>query len=141
MVGHRTLAIIKPDAIKKKVMGKIIDRILQAGFEITAARLVHLKQAEAETFYAVHRERPFFRDLVTFMTSGPCLPMVVEHENAVTEFRKLIGATNPAEAAPGTIRKDFADNVQNNAIHGSDSDTNAEKEIAFFFTPEQILMR
>lgn len=140
-MGHRTLAIIKPDAIKKKVMGKIIDRILQAGFEITAARLVHLKQAEAETFYAVHRERPFFRDLVTFMTSGPCLPMVVEHENAVTEFRKLIGATNPAEAAPGTIRKDFADNVQNNAIHGSDSDTNAEKEIAFFFTPEQILMR
>lgn len=140
-MGHRTLAIIKPDAIKKKVMGKIIDRILQAGFEITAARLVHLKQAEAETFYAVHRGRPFFRDLVTFMTSGPCLPMVVEHENAVTEFRKLIGATNPAEAAPGTIRKDFADNVQNNAIHGSDSDTNAEKEIAFFFTPEQILMR
>jgi nucleoside-diphosphate kinase len=140
-VGHRTLAIIKPDAIKKKVMGKIIDRILQAGFDITAARLVHLKQEEAEAFYAVHRERPFYRDLVTFMTSGPCLPMVVEHENAVSSFRKLIGATNPAEAEPGTIRKDFADNVQNNAIHGSDSDTNAEKEIAFFFTPEQILMR
>jgi len=140
-VGHRTLAIIKPDAIRKKVMGKIIDRILEAGFEITAARLVHLKQEEAETFYAIHHERPFFRDLVTFMTSGPCLPMVVERENAVTAFRNLIGATNPEEAAPGTIRKDFADNVQNNAIHGSDSDTNAEKEIAFFFTPKQILMR
>ncbi|MFH1852741.1 MAG: nucleoside-diphosphate kinase [Candidatus Neomarinimicrobiota bacterium] len=138
MVGNRTLAIIKPDAIGNKYAGKIIDRILSGGFKIVAARLEQLSVEQAQDFYAVHRERPFFNDLVAFMTSGPCMPMVIEHDNAVENFRKFIGSTNPAEAAAGTIRRDFAESVQNNAIHGSDSDTNAEKEIAFFFAPSQI---
>ncbi len=137
-MGKYTLAIIKPDAIRKNYSGKIIDRLLSGGFKIVAARLEHLSVEKAQGFYAVHKERPFFNDLVEFMTSGPCLPMVIEHENAVENFRKFIGATNPAEAAEGTIRRDFAESVQNNAIHGSDSAENAEKEIAFFFTSEQI---
>lgn len=137
-MNDRTLAIIKPDAIGKGHTGKIIDRILSAGFKILGARLVTLSKEKAEGFYTVHREKPFFNDLVDFMTSGPCMPMVVQHENAVDAFRTLIGATNPAEADEGTIRKDFAESVQNNAVHGSDSDENAEKEIAFFFPPKEI---
>lgn len=137
-MSNYTLGIIKPDAIGKNYTGKIIDRLLNGGFKIVAARLERLSRERAEQFYAVHKERPFFNDLINFMTSGPCLPFVVEHENAVKSFRKIIGATNPEEAAKGTIRRDFAESIQNNAVHGSDSDKNAEKEIAFFFIPSQI---
>ncbi len=137
-MGNRTLAIIKPDAVGNLYTGKIIDRLLSGGFKIVAARLEHLSDDRAQGFYAVHKERPFFNDLVEFMTSGPCMPMVIEHENAVESFRNFIGKTNPAEAAEGTIRRDFAESIQNNAIHGSDSDENAEKEIAFFFSADQI---
>lgn len=138
-VNRRTLAIIKPDAIGKDYTGQIVDRILKAGFRIVAARLVQLSRAEAESFYAVHRGKPFYQDLVTFISSGPCLPLALEGNNAVAEFRRLIGATDPVQAAAGTLRRDFAASVQNNAVHGSDSDQSAEKEIAFFFSPEQII--
>ena len=138
-MSNRTLAIIKPDAVDNGYTGKIIDRIISAGFKIRAARLMHLSREQAESFYAVHRGRPFYNDLVDFMASGPCMPMVLEHEDAVNAFRELIGATNPAKANEGTIRKDFAESVQNNAVHGSDSDENAQKEIAFFYSTDQIL--
>jgi len=138
-VSNRTLAIIKPDAVDNGYTGKIIDRIISAGFKIRAVRLMHLSREQAESFYAVHRGRPFYNDLVDFMTSCPCMPMVLEHEDAVNAFRELIGATNPAKANEGTIRKDFAESVQNNAVHGSDSDENAQKEIAFFYSTDQIL--
>ena len=138
-MSNRTLAIIKPDAVDNGYTGKIIDRIISAGFKIRAARLMHLSREQAESFYAVHRGRPFYNDLVDFMTSGPCMPMVLEHEDAVNAFRELIGATNPAKANEGTIRKDFAESVQNNAVHGSDSDKTAQKEIAFFYSTDQIL--
>jgi|TARA_B100001105_G_scaffold94158_1_gene74959 nucleoside-diphosphate kinase len=138
-VSNRTLAIIKPDAVDNGYTGKIIDRIISAGFKIRAVRLMHLSREQAESFYAVHRGRPFYNDLVDFMTSGPCMPMVLEHEDAVNAFRELIGATNPAKANEGTIRKDFAESVQNNAVHGSDSDKTAQKEIAFFYSTDQIL--
>ena len=138
-MSNKTLAIIKPDAVGNGYTGKIIDRIISAGFKIRAARLMHLSHEQAENFYAVHRGRPFYNDLVDFMTSGPCMPMALEHEDAVNAFRELIGATNPAKATEGTIRKDFAENVQNNAVHGSDSDENAQKEIAFFYSTDQIL--
>lgn len=138
-MSNRTLAIIKPDAVDNGYTGKIIDRIISEGFKIRAARLMHLSREQAESFYAVHRGRPFYNDLVDFMTSGPCMPMVLEHEDAVNAFRELIGATNPAKANEGTIRKDFAESVQNNAVHGSDSDKTAQKEIAFFYSTDQIL--
>ena len=138
-MSNKTLAIIKPDAVGNGYTGKIIDRIISAGFKIRAARLMHLSREQTENFYAVHRGRPFYNDLVDFMTSGPCMPMALEHEDAVNAFRELIGATNPAKATEGTIRKDFAENVQNNAVHGSDSDENAQKEIAFFYSTDQIL--
>ena len=138
-MSNRTLAIIKPDAVGNGYTGKIIDRIISEGFKIKAARLIHLSREQTESFYAIHRGRPFYNDLVDFMTSGPCMPMVLEHEDAVNAFRELIGATNPAKANEGTIRKDFAENVQNNAVHGSDSDENAQKEIAFFYSTDQIL--
>jgi nucleoside-diphosphate kinase len=137
-MGDITLAIIKPDAMQALNQGKIIDRILKAGFKIKAARIIHLTMAQAEGFYAVHRERPFFGELTRFMTSGPVMPMVLEKENAVEDYRKLIGATDPAEADEGTIRKDFARNKGENAVHGSDSDENAEKEVAFFFAAGDI---
>ena len=138
-MSNRTLAIIKPDAVDNGYTGKIIDRIISAGFKIMAVRLMHLSREQAESFYAVHRGRPFYNDLVDFMTSGPCMPMVLEHEDAVNAFRELIGATNPTKANEGTIRKDFAESVQNNAVHGSDSDKTAQKEIAFFYSTDQIL--
>ena len=138
-MSNRTLAIIKPDAVDNGYTGKIIDRIISAGFKIRAVRLMHLSREQAESFYAVHRGRPFYNDLVDFMTSDPCMPMVLEHEDAVNAFRELIGATNPAKANEGTIRKDFAESVQNNAVHGSDSDKTAQKEIAFFYSTDQIL--
>jgi nucleoside-diphosphate kinase len=138
-VSNKTLAIIKPDAVGNGFTGKIIDRIIEAGFKVQAARLIHLSREKAEGFYAVHKERPFYNDLVDFMTSGPCMPMALEKEDAVNSFRSLIGATNPADAEAGTIRKDFAENIQNNAVHGSDSDKNAQKEIAYFYTSNEIL--
>ncbi len=138
-MGNRTLAIIKPDAMAARHQGKIMDHILQGGFKLLAARIVHLTKAQAERFYAIHRERPFFKELTTFMSSGPVMPLVLEKENAVDEFRSLIGATNPADAAPGTIRKEFATSLGENAIHGSDSDENAEKEVAFYFAAGDIL--
>lgn len=134
-----TLAIIKPDAVVARQQGKIIDRILQAGFEIRAALVTRMTKAQAEEFYAVHKGRPFYEELTTFMSSGPVMPLVLEKEHAVDEFRTLIGATNPAEAAPGTIRQEFATSLGENAIHGSDSDENAEKEVAFHFAAGDIL--
>jgi len=138
-VSNKTLAIIKPDAVGNGFTGKIMDRIIEAGFKVKAAQLMQLSREKAEGFYAVHNERPFFNDLVDFMISGPCMPMALEKENAVNSFRNLIGATNPAEASDGTIRKDFAESIQNNAVHGSDSNENAQKEIAYFFTSNEIL--
>jgi nucleoside-diphosphate kinase len=138
-VDNKTLAIIKPDAVGNGYTGKIMDRIISGGFKIKAARLIHLSREQAEGFYAVHKERPFYNDLVDFMTSGPCMPMALERDDAVNAFRTLIGATNPAEAAEGTIRRDFAESVQNNAVHGSDSNENAQKEIAFFYSADEIL--
>ena len=137
-MSNHTLAIIKPDSVSKSNTGKIIDRILNGGFQILAMQQVMLTRERAEAFYVVHRERPFFNNLVEFMTSGSCVPMALKKEGAVTSFRKLIGATNPEEADEGTIRRDFAENIQNNAVHGSDSNENAVKEIAFFFSSLEI---
>ena len=138
-MGTKTFAIIQPDAVKNGYTGKIYDRILQAGFNILSAKLLKMTNEQAEGFYNVHRERPFFNDLVEFMTSGPCMVLALEKSNAVAAWRETIGATNPDEAKKNTIRKDFASNVQENAVHGSDSDENAEKEIAFFFTHAELL--
>ena len=135
---NRTLAIIKPDAMEAGHQGKIIDRILGAGFNILALRMLALTKSQAEELYAVHQGRPFFDDLTTYMSSGAVMPMVLEKEIAVAAFRELIGATNPAEAAAGTIRKEFATSIEANAIHGSDSDDNVEKEVAFFFSSGDI---
>jgi nucleoside-diphosphate kinase len=133
MAGTRTLTIIKPDAFGAGKTGKIIAQLEQAGFRISAARVLHLTQAQAESFYAVHRERPFFAPLTKFMTSGPCMPMILERADAVTTLRTTIGATDPAEAAAGTVRKLYAESKERNAIHASDSDENAEREAGFFF--------
>ncbi|MCS7074541.1 MAG: nucleoside-diphosphate kinase [Bacteroidia bacterium] len=134
MAGTITLTILKPDALQNQYTGKIIDHILQAGFRIRAMKLIHLTPSEAGQFYEVHKERPFYNDLVNYMSSGPVIPMILEKENAVEDFRTLIGATNPANAAEGTIRKLYAKSIEANAIHGSDSDENAIKEAAFFFS-------
>jgi len=136
---NRTFAIIKPDAVKNRYTGKIYDRILQTGFTILSAKLLKMTLAQAEGFYAVHRERPFYGELTTFMSSGACMVLALEKENAVAAWRETIGATNPEEAAEGTIRKDFATSLGENAVHGSDSDENAEKEIAFFFTESELI--
>jgi len=133
MAVEQTLSMIKPDAVAKNVIGKIYSRFEEAGLKVIAAKMVHLSQAEAEAFYAVHKERPFYADLVKFMTSGPIMVQALEGENAVAKHREIMGATNPANAAPGTIRADFADNVEENAVHGSDSADNAKQEIAFYF--------
>ena len=135
---ERTLSIIKPDAVAKDVIGEIYSRFEQAGLKIIAARMKHLSQAEAEAFYAVHRSRPFFADLVKFMTSGPVMIQVLEGENAISRNRELMGATNPREAAPGTIRADFAQSIDANAVHGSDAAETAEVEIACFFCADEI---
>jgi len=133
MAVEQTLSIIKPDAVKKNVIGKIIARFEAAGLRVVEARMVHLSRKEAEGFYAVHRERPFFKDLVDFMISGRVLVQVLEGENAIAKNRELMGATDPKKAAKGTIRADFADSIDANAVHGSDSPENAGKEIAYFF--------
>lgn len=135
----KTLAIIKPDCTKKNVIGKIIDRIESAGFKILGLRMVKLTPEQARKFYEVHKERPFYNDLVDFMTSGPVVVMALQKENAVQEFRNFIGSTNPEEAAEGSIRKDFGTNIQNNCVHGSDSDENAKREIGFFFTESELV--
>ena len=130
----QTLAIIKPDAVAAGKAGKVLAHLEAAGFVLRAARMVRLTTPQAEAFYAVHRERPFFRSLVGFMTSAPCIPLVLERADAVAELRRVIGATDPAEAAEGTIRKLYAESKERNAIHASDSDENAAREIAFFFS-------
>jgi nucleoside-diphosphate kinase len=133
MAVERTLSIIKPDAVAKNVIGKIYSRFESNGLKIVAAKMAQLSQAEAEGFYAVHKERPFFKDLVRFMISGPVMIQALEGENAVAKNRDLMGATNPKEAAAGTIRADFAESIDANAVHGSDSAENAAIEIAYFF--------
>ena len=138
---QRTLAIIKPDAVAKGVMGQIIGRIEQAGFKILAARLIHMTEREAAGFYAVHRDKPFFRSLCEFMTQGPCLPMVLEAEHAIQRWRDLMGATDFRKAAPGTIRADFASSIEANAVHGSDGPDTAAVEIAYFFSAFDIHSR
>ncbi len=133
MAIERTLVIVKPDAVRKRVAGQIVARFEAAGFRVLALRMVRLTVPEAEGFYAVHRERPFFGSLTRFMSQGPCLPMVLEGEGAVARVRELMGATNPAQAGPGTIRKDFAESIEANAVHGSDSPASAAFEIPYFF--------
>ncbi len=133
MAIERTLSIIKPDAVAKNIIGEIYSRFEKHGLRIVAARMMQLSRAQAEGFYAVHRERPFYKDLVEFMTSGPVIVQVLEGENAVNKNRELMGATNPRDAAPGTIRADFATTVDENAVHGSDGPDTAKQEIAFFF--------
>jgi nucleoside-diphosphate kinase len=133
MAIERTFSIIKPDATRRNLTGKITDRLESAGLRVVASRRIHMTRAQAEAFYGVHRERPFFGDLVKFMTSGPVVVQVLEGENAVAKNREVMGATNPANAAPGTIRKDFAESIEANSAHGSDSVENAAIEIAFFF--------
>ena len=134
---EQTLSIIKPDAVQKNVIGKIVDRFESNGLRIAAMKKIRLSRCDAKEFYAVHKERPFFNDLVDFMVSGPVVVMVLEGLNAVAKNRELMGATNPKEAAPGTIRADFADSIDANAVHGSDSLENAKREVAFFFSTRE----
>lgn len=141
MALERTLSIIKPDAVTKNVIGQIYTRFENAGLKIVAARMMHLSRAEAEGFYAVHRERPFFRDLVEFMLSGPVLVQVLEGDNAIAKHRDLMGATDPKKAAKGTIRADFADSIDANAVHGSDGPDTARIEIAYFFPACEVFSR
>ena len=141
MAVERTLSIIKPDAVAKNAIGAIYSRFEQAGLKIAAARMKHLSQAEAEGFYAEHRERGFFKDLVAFMTSGPVMVQVLEGEDAVAKNRALMGATDPQKAEPGTIRADFADSIDANAVHGSDSAASAAREVAYFFPATDIYTR
>jgi nucleoside-diphosphate kinase len=139
MAGDYTLTIIKPDAFNSGKAGSIIAHLEQQGFKIRAARVMHLSDAEAKEFYAVHRERPFYASLCSFMTSGPCMPMVLEKADAVAALRVAIGATDPAEADAGTVRKLFAESKERNAIHASDSDENAAREARFFFSESEII--
>jgi nucleoside-diphosphate kinase len=141
MAVERTLSIVKPDAVNKNAIGRILARFEAAGLRIVAARMMHLSRAEAEGFYAVHRERPFFRDLVAFMTSGPVLVQVLEGEDAIAKNRELMGATDPKKAAKGTIRADFAESIDANAVHGSDGADTARTEIAYFFPVCEVFSR
>ena len=137
-MGNQTLAIIKPDAVQNQYTELIYESIVKAGFIILASKMIHMTKAETESFYAVHQGKPFYEELTSFMSSGQCMVLALEKENAVDTWREIIGATNPAEAAVGTIRKDFATSLEKNAVHGSDSDENAEKEIAFFFSQSEL---
>jgi nucleoside-diphosphate kinase len=141
MALERTLSIIKPDAVKKNVIGQILARFEAAGLRVVAARMMFLSRAEAEGFYAVHRGRPFFNDLVAFMSSGPVLVQVLEGDNAIAKNRELMGATDPKKAAKGTIRADFADSIDANAVHGSDAADTAKTEIAYFFPASEVFSR
>jgi len=138
MKKEQTLSIIKPDAVKKNLIGAITARFEKAGLRIAAAKMIHLTKEEGEQFYAVHKARPFYNDLTTFISSGPIMVMVLEGENAISKNRDIMGATNPKEAAPGTIRADFAVSIDENAVHGSDAPETAREEIAFFFTPDDL---
>jgi nucleoside-diphosphate kinase len=138
-LSNRTLAIIKPDAVNENHVGEIIAMINKAGFKIKALKMIKLSVDAAKAFYEIHKEKPFYGELVEYMTSGPCVPIALEKENAVEDYRKLIGATNPANAAEGTVRKLYAKSVQFNAVHGSDSDENAAREIAFFFGSKELI--
>lgn len=141
MATEQTLSIIKPDAVAKNIIGEIYSRFEQGGLKIIAAKMKHLSKSDAKGFYAVHKERPFFGELVEFMTSGPVMIQVLEGENAIARNRELMGATNPAEAKPGTIRADFAQSIDENAVHGSDSAENARIEIDYFFGKDEICPR
>lgn len=141
MAIERTFSIVKPDAVASNRVGRIYQRFEDAGLKIVASRMLHMTRQQAEEFYLVHRERPFYGELVEFMTSGPVMVQVLEGEDAISRNRQVMGATNPADAAPGTIRADFATDVQENAVHGSDSPETAEQEIAFFFDTSQICQR
>lgn len=141
MAVERTLSIIKPDAVAKNVIGEIYSRFEKNGLRIVAAKMAQLTRAQAEAFYAVHKERPFFKDLVDFMITGPVMIQALEGEGAIAKNRDLMGATNPKNAAPGTIRADFANSVEENAVHGSDAPETAAQEISFFFKPEEICPR
>jgi nucleoside-diphosphate kinase len=141
MAIERTFSIIKPDAVAKNVIGEIVSRFENNGLQIVASKMVHLSKEQAEGFYAVHAERPFYNDLVQFMISGPVVVQVLEGENAIAKNRELMGATNPADAAPGTIRADFAKTVDENAVHGSDAPETAAQEIAYFFAEEDLCPR
>lgn len=138
-MNNRTFAMIKPDAVRNGYMGKILDRIIEADFKILGAKLIRMTKAQAEGFYAIHRERPFFQELTTFMSSGKAMVLALEKENAVSAWRDTVGATNPAEAVDGTIRKEFATSLGENAVHGADSDENAAIEIGFFFTDSELI--
>ncbi|HEY7945503.1 MAG TPA: nucleoside-diphosphate kinase [Casimicrobiaceae bacterium] len=139
MAVERTLSIIKPDATRRNITGAIVDRFEKAGLKVVASRRIRLSKAQAEAFYGVHRERPFFASLVSFMTSGPVVVQVLEGENAIARNREVMGATNPANAAAGTIRKDFAESIEANSVHGSDAPETAAQEIAFFFSGLDIV--
>lgn len=139
MAVERTFSIIKPDATRRNLTGKIIAKLEEAGLRVVAQKRIHMTAAMAEGFYAVHKERPFFKDLCKFMVSGPVVVQVLEGENAVAKNREIMGATNPANAAPGTIRKEFAESIEANSVHGSDSLENARQEIAFFFSQNEIV--
>jgi nucleoside-diphosphate kinase len=141
MPVERTLTIIKPDAVAKNAVGQIIARFEQSGLKVLAARLIHLTPTQAGGFYIVHKERPFYASLCAFMTQGPCMPIVLEGDNAIARLRDLMGATDPAKAAPGTIRKDFASSIEANAVHGSDSPQSAAFEIPYFFGAMEIFSR
>lgn len=138
MAVERTFSIIKPDATRRNITGKIIDRIESSGLRVIASKRLQLTRAQAEGFYAVHKERPFFKDLVEFMISGPVVVQVLEGENAVAKYREVMGATNPANAEAGTIRKDFAESIEANSVHGSDAAETAKQEIAYFFAETEI---
>ncbi len=141
MAIERTFSIIKPDAVAKNVIGEIYSRFEKNGLKIIAAKMLHLTQSQAEGFYAEHKERGFFQDLVAFMISGPVIMQVLEGENAVLKHREIMGATNPKEAAPGTIRADFANSIDENAVHGSDALATAQREIAYFFSDNELCPR
>ncbi|MBP1604582.1 MAG: nucleoside diphosphate kinase [Acidobacteria bacterium] len=141
MAVERTLSIVKPDGVRKNVIGEVYRRFEQAGLKIVAARMMKLSQAQAEGFYAVHRERPFFRDLVSYMTSGPVIVQALEGDDAVARHREIMGATDPKKAAPGTIRADLAESIEQNVVHGSDSLENAAREIAYFFAETELCPR
>ncbi len=141
MAVEQTLSIIKPDGVQKNLIGEIYSRFEKAGLEIVAARMVHLTTEQAQGFYAVHKERPFFNDLVSYMTSGPVVVQVLQGDDAVAKNREIMGATNPADAAPGTIRKDFAESIEENVVHGSDATETAAVEIAFFFGDDGVCPR
>ena len=141
MAIERTFSIVKPDGVEKNLIGEVYRRFEQAGLQIVAARMLHLTRDQAEGFYAVHSERPFFNDLVSYMTSGPVMLQALEGDNAITKNREIMGATNPADADPGTIRADFAASIEENVVHGSDGPDTAREEIAFFFSDNQVCPR